>query len=78
MFLGAWTPPPTLDELNLLLSFVIFFSFFSYFLHFKSFFIDTSQTRLDLDFDIKFSTVQFFAIEHNFKSNRWIEFTRRF
>jgi hypothetical protein len=27
MFLGAWTPPPTLDELNLLLSFVIFFPF---------------------------------------------------
>jgi hypothetical protein len=41
---------------------------------------DTNQARSDSDFGIKFSTVQFYAIEHNSKSKRWIElkFTRRF
>jgi len=34
---------------------------------------DTNQTRSDSDFGVKFSIVQFYAIEHNFKSNRWIE-----
>jgi hypothetical protein len=34
---------------------------------------DTLQARSDSDFDVKFSTVQFYAIEHNFKSNHWIE-----
>jgi hypothetical protein len=34
---------------------------------------DTIQVRSDSDFGVKFSTVQFYAIEHNFKSNRWIE-----
>jgi len=34
---------------------------------------DTNQARLDLDFDVKFSTVQLYAIEHNSKSNCWIE-----
>jgi hypothetical protein len=41
---------------------------------------DTNQARSDSDFGIKFSIVQFYAIEHNSKSKRWIElkFTRRF
>jgi hypothetical protein len=34
---------------------------------------DTTQARLDLDFGVKVSTVQCYAIEHNSKSNRWIE-----
>ena len=34
---------------------------------------DTTQERSDSDFGIKFSTVQFYAIEHNFKSNHWIK-----
>ena len=34
---------------------------------------DTNQARSDSDFGIKVSSVQFYAIEHNFKSNRWIE-----
>jgi hypothetical protein len=34
---------------------------------------DTTQARSDSDFGVKFSTVQFYAIEHNFKSNRLIE-----
>jgi hypothetical protein len=34
---------------------------------------DTNQARSDSDFGVKFSTVQFYTIEHNFKSNRWIE-----
>jgi len=34
---------------------------------------DTTQARSDLDFGVKFSTVQFYAIEHNFKSNRLSE-----
>jgi hypothetical protein len=34
---------------------------------------DTLQARSDSDFGVKYSTVQFYAIEHNFKSNRWIE-----
>jgi len=34
---------------------------------------DTIQARSNSDFDVKVSTVQFFAIEHNFKSNRGIE-----
>jgi hypothetical protein len=34
---------------------------------------DTNHTRSDSDFGVKFSIVQFYAIEHNFKSNRWIE-----
>ena len=33
----------------------------------------TTQARLDSDFGARVSTVQFYAIEHNFKSNRWIE-----
>ena len=31
---------------------------------------DTIQARLDSDFGIKFSIVQFYAIDHNSKSNR--------
>jgi len=34
---------------------------------------DTIQVRSDSDFSIKFSTVQFYTIEHNSKSNYWIE-----
>ena len=34
---------------------------------------DTTQARSDSDFGVKFSTVQVYAIEHNFKSYRWIE-----
>jgi len=34
---------------------------------------DMLQARSDSDFGVKFSTVQFYAIEYNFKSNRWIE-----
>jgi hypothetical protein len=34
---------------------------------------DTNQARSDSYFGVKFSTVQFYAIEHNFKSNSWIE-----
>jgi hypothetical protein len=34
---------------------------------------DTTQARSNSDFDVKFSTVYFYAIEHNSKSNRWIE-----
>jgi hypothetical protein len=34
---------------------------------------DTTQARLDLDFGIKVSTVQFYVIDYNSKSNRWIE-----
>jgi hypothetical protein len=34
---------------------------------------DTNQARSDSDFGVKVSSVQFYAIEHNFKSNRWIE-----
>jgi hypothetical protein len=34
---------------------------------------DTTQARSDSDFGIKFSTVQFYAIEHNSKSNYWLE-----
>jgi hypothetical protein len=34
---------------------------------------DTTQARSDLDFGVKFYTVQFYAIEYNSKSNRWIE-----
>jgi hypothetical protein len=34
---------------------------------------DTTQARSDSDFGVRVSTVQFYAIEHNFKSNRWIE-----
>jgi hypothetical protein len=34
---------------------------------------DTIQVRSDSDFDVKFSIIQFYAIEHNSKSNRWIE-----
>jgi hypothetical protein len=37
---------------------------------------DTTQERSDSDFGAKFSTVQFYAIEHNSKSNCWIEPTR--
>ena len=32
-----------------------------------------TQIRSDSDFGINFSIVQFYAIEHNFKFNRWIE-----
>jgi hypothetical protein len=34
---------------------------------------DTTQVKSDSDFGVKVSTVQFYAIEHNFKFNRWIE-----
>jgi hypothetical protein len=34
---------------------------------------DTTQARSDLDLGVKFATVQFYAIEYNSKSNRWIE-----
>jgi hypothetical protein len=34
---------------------------------------DTNQARSDSDFGVKVYTVQFYAIEHNFKSSRWIE-----
>ena len=34
---------------------------------------DTNQARSDSDFGVKVSTIQFYAIEHHFKSNRWIE-----
>jgi hypothetical protein len=34
---------------------------------------DTTQVRSDSDFGVKFSTVQVYAIKHNFKSHRWIE-----
>jgi hypothetical protein len=34
---------------------------------------DTNQVRSDSDFGVKVYTIQFYAIEHNFKSNRWIE-----
>jgi hypothetical protein len=34
---------------------------------------DTTQARSDSDFSVKVYTVQFSSIEHNFKSNRWIE-----
>jgi hypothetical protein len=33
---------------------------------------DTNQARSYSDFGVKFYTVQFYTIEHNFKSNRWI------
>ena len=32
-----------------------------------------TQIRSESDFGINFSIVQFYAIEHNFKFNRWIE-----
>jgi hypothetical protein len=38
---------------------------------------DTIQLRSDSDFSVKFSFVQFYAIEHNSKSNRWIELKKR-
>ena len=34
---------------------------------------DMTQARSDSDFGVKFSTVQFYAIEHNSKSNCWIK-----
>ena len=34
---------------------------------------DTTQVKSDSGFGVKVSTVQFYAIEHNFKFNRWIE-----
>ena len=34
---------------------------------------DTTQARSDLDFAVKVLTVQFYAIQHNSKSNRWTE-----
>jgi hypothetical protein len=34
---------------------------------------DTTQARLNLDFGVKVSTVQFYDIEHNSKSNSWIK-----
>jgi len=36
---------------------------------------DTTQARSNSDFDVKFSTIQFYAIKHNFKSNHWTELT---
>jgi hypothetical protein len=41
--------------------------------HFEKKGNDTIQARLDLDCGVKFPTVQFYIIEHNSKSNRWIE-----
>jgi hypothetical protein len=34
---------------------------------------DTTQERSDSDFGVKYHTVQFYTIEHNSKSNHWIE-----
>ena len=34
---------------------------------------DTTQARSDSDFGVRVFTVKFYAIEHNFKSNCWIE-----
>jgi hypothetical protein len=34
---------------------------------------DSTQVRSDSDFGVKFCTIQFYTIEHNFKSNNWIE-----
>jgi hypothetical protein len=34
---------------------------------------DTNHARSNSDFGVKFSTVQFYTIEHNFKSNHWIK-----
>jgi hypothetical protein len=34
---------------------------------------DTIQVRSDSDFNVKFPIILFYAIEHNSKSNRWIE-----
>ena len=34
---------------------------------------DTTQARSNLNFGVKFYTVQFYAIKYNSKSNRWIE-----
>jgi len=34
---------------------------------------DTTQAMSNLDFGVNFSTVQFYVIEHNSKSNCWIE-----
>jgi len=34
---------------------------------------DTTQPRSYSDFGVRVSTVQFYTIEHNFKSNYWIE-----
>ena len=34
---------------------------------------DTTQVKSDSNFGVKVSTVQFYAIKHNFKFNRWIE-----
>jgi hypothetical protein len=34
---------------------------------------DTTKARSNSDFGLKFYTIQFYVIEHNFKSNCWIE-----
>jgi hypothetical protein len=34
---------------------------------------DTIQARSDLDFGVKFPTIQFYVIAHNSKYNHWIE-----
>jgi hypothetical protein len=34
---------------------------------------DTIQIRSDSDFGVKFPIIQFYTIEHNSRSNRWIE-----
>ena len=34
---------------------------------------DTTKVRSDSDFGVKVSTVQFYAIQYNIKSNHWIE-----
>jgi hypothetical protein len=34
---------------------------------------DTTQVRPNLDFGVKFSAIQFYIMEYNFKSNHWIE-----
>ena len=39
----------------------------------KRSYYDTIQVRSDSEFGVKFSIVQFYAIEHNFKFNCWID-----
>jgi len=34
---------------------------------------DRTRARSDSDFGVNFSTIQFYDIEHNSKSNHWIE-----
>jgi hypothetical protein len=39
----------------------------------KKIYLDTIQVRSDSDFGVKFSIIQFYVIEHNFKANRWTD-----